>query len=155
VHPNWILDSIAQNKQLPVASYILYKDSPSLTNFLKPVVNKKPVKDANNSSSEEELPPFANSHGSDDDGRRPKILFNLFLDDFLPPVKKPTIQRTVTENKARTANDENFMAAYFESSRLHHLSMWRTEFQKELNEFIASSQGIQLETCKTPICREW
>ena len=46
------------------------------------------------------------------------------------------------QQQMKTANDKNFMASYFESSRLHHLSLWRTEFQKELTDLIAaSSQG--------------
>jgi len=49
-------------------------------------------------------------------------------------------------NKTLTATDPNFIETYYKSSRLHHLSMWRSQFEEELNgylEEIASREGQQ------------
>ncbi len=36
------------------------------------------------------------------------------------------------EHKVRSAADENFIGDYFKSSRLHHLSVWRSQFEDQL-----------------------
>lgn len=45
---------------------------------------------------------------------------------------------TKEKNRLRNATDDSFISEYYKSSRLHHLSLWRAQFEDELNAFVMS-----------------
>lgn len=46
-------------------------------------------------------------------------------------------QQQQQQHKAISATDPHFIENYYKSSRLHHLSLWRSKFQEQLDAYLA------------------
>lgn len=42
----------------------------------------------------------------------------------------------------RTAKDSDFLESYYQKSRLHHLSVWRNQFQQQLQDQVSNLIGL-------------
>lgn len=47
--------------------------------------------------------------------------------------------------RLRNATDDDFIAGYYKASRLHHLSLWRAQFEDELNSYLMSISHSDLQ----------
>jgi len=48
------------------------------------------------------------------------------------------------DKRLHDATNKDFIHGYYQASRLHHLSLWRAQFEDELNSFLMSS-SLQIE----------
>lgn len=59
------------------------------------------------------------------------------------------ISKSVTDKgQLRDATSDDFISGYYKASRLHHLSLWRAQFEDELNSFLLSLNPTLLEKCE-------
>ncbi|KAL6074709.1 deoxycytidyl transferase [Balamuthia mandrillaris] len=59
--------------------------------------------------------------------------------------KTTEMTRGHSSHQGRTATDPNFLESYFKSSRLHHLSTWRSQFEEELKQYLQSLEPEEKE----------
>lgn len=113
VKPNWIVDSIKAGSLLPTHSYLLFPISQSPFSTTSTIehtsIQSKTTSTSNISSSV-----MSNTRG----------------------LKEKNQEKDVSISTAVTAKDPNFIKNYFENSRLHYLSTWKSDFNFNLYEFI-------------------
>lgn len=144
VSPHWILDSIANNKRMPTLSYSLN------------VVNADGV----SSDGQTRISFASNSISTTSSTTQPSNALPVPISEASVP-KPPTAASSVptlvdddsdddmeyedtrdnggSHHRMQTsAENPNFVADYFSSSRLHHLSSWKIKFQEELELHLAT-----------------
>jgi DNA repair protein REV1 len=72
--------------------------------------------------------------------------------ELLPSAElKQTNYRTPAPGRLLTSKENpNFVQDYFSSSRLHHLSRWRIQFQQQLTEYVLAEQSKGAGAAVTP-----
>jgi hypothetical protein len=146
VHPDWILDSINAQKILNIDQYRLYSERP-ISQFM--FSSKSPP----DPSLDKNRPKFKMKTAIS------PLEFNTSVErpslENLGKISKPpsfstvisTVKAIELPGKALKSTDQGFMASYYQNSRLHYLSTWRTDFQYQLTEFLSTfSTRIQDET---------
>ena len=156
VKPEWILESIAAQQLLPWGNYRLIdlqQKEGNLSMSISSMFSKSTggsessgIRDAslNNKINEEKLeaPEISEESEAEEEGNKksPVKIKNIILETN--PIGQNALSTKLSSipkanshqpNKGPlVCTDPNFLASYFENSRLHHLSLWKNKFQEEL-----------------------
>lgn len=136
--PEWITDSIRAGKLVPERNYSLIEKMRTASSSTGAQFSMNSfVESKNGKGSEGTLKPKESTHYDDayDDGeegdgygwwmaQKQQISENTKVTDG--------IEDAVKRGEVSTAKDADFLQNYYKSSRLHHLSTWKAEFQRQL-----------------------
>ena len=138
VSPQWVLDSIEHGKLLPTSKYDIQQKNASSHHHFSTM--------AKESKGSDEIVEDEDDFLVDDD-------FMKEVEDSIKAYESAKGGRKIEKEKekekeeeqeeeesvepTKTSKDPNFLQHYFRTSRLHHLSAWRTQFQEGLAEELA------------------
>lgn len=149
VSPHWILDSIAHNKRMPTLAYslnVVNADGVSSDGQTRISFASVSTASANTSTAQQPAPsmPMASGANQTLDTSRPMPALasapTLMEDDSEDEMEydEPRDTDGPQRRMQTSAENPNFVADYFSSSRLHHLSSWKIKFQEELELHLAA-----------------
>ncbi|KAI9981553.1 hypothetical protein PInf_009306 [Phytophthora infestans] len=136
VHPDWIVQSIEQNKLLPIQSFLY-------AGFTDPTQNSifslsgSATQAEDKASSDAVVDAFKHLEEDDEEDE-----FDVQEDP--PASPPPSKNNSTTSLKLRTNSTKDgpdFVRHFFAKSRLHHIGTWRATFQQKAAEFQAQYKG--------------
>ena len=147
IHPNWIIDSVKDLELLPEDKYLIYSAAKRDGNIIDFKLKQKiPKVDAfcdtirdisegkvsivddnevSNDSCEQKYSDFFDS-GEEDNFS----LDHNIGDNAIPSLSMHTYSKSDTSKSILKAGDKNYIEEFYAHSRLHHLSMWKSELKK-------------------------
>ncbi|KAG6954777.1 hypothetical protein JG687_00011600 [Phytophthora cactorum] len=156
VHPDWIVQSIEQNKLLPVQSFLYagFIDPTQNSIFSLPgsgLVSPAQVEDKRSSYA------AASASKNTEEGEEEEDELDVPEDPpASPPPQLTSKKSSNTTLKLRTNSTRDgpeFVRHFFAKSRLHHIGTWRATFQQKAAEFQAKYKGMFMQTAKE-LCPE-
>ncbi|KAG2819617.1 hypothetical protein PC129_g11635 [Phytophthora cactorum] len=144
VHPDWIVQSIEQNKLLPVQSFLYagFIDPTQNSIFSLPgsgLVSPAQVEDKRSSYA------AASASKHTEEGEEEEDELDVPEDPpASPPPQLTSKKSSNTTLKLRTNSTRDgpeFVRHFFAKSRLHHIGTWRATFQQKAAEFQAKYKG--------------
>ncbi|CRL04716.1 CLUMA_CG017776, isoform A [Clunio marinus] len=117
VKPEWISDSLKENKLLDYSKYLLYTNK----NRAQPQISFKALNKNEYEVKKEEVDPFSLSL---------QALNDKIKDESIP------------EGKTGTAVDPNFLEEFLNNSRLHHIATLGSGFKFHINDLRKNHDGI-------------
>ncbi|TDH65954.1 uncharacterized protein CCR75_002643 [Bremia lactucae] len=135
VHPDWILQSIEQNKLLPLQRFLYTGLSdPTQSSILNLSNSEVSVEKTDDDICLDAAVEASERNDNDDND-----------EDQFQMVESPSIVRNRNSTpKLRTNSTKDgpdFVRHYFAKSRLHHIGTWRATFQQKAAEFQAAYKG--------------